>query len=295
MFKKMSTIAQQVRQVTERVSVASKKRAENLKFKDPRIVAVSKTKSIDMIIEAYDAGQRHFGENYVNELVEKATDIELQDHCDEIKWHFIGHLQSNKASKVLGLPNLYAVETVDSDKIAKSLNNAWERLKKAEPLNVMIQVNTSGESNKSGIALGKTIELTSFIKDNCPHLKMLGIMTIGAYNYDPNSGPNPDFLSLVKEREAICEAFNIPLKDIELSMGMSSDFEQAIEMGSTNVRVGSTIFGTRDTSLKKGTFETGHSVELEKTVKENKSASTSCSQQKLTNSPEETLKNLSIE
>ncbi|XP_005092694.2 pyridoxal phosphate homeostasis protein [Aplysia californica] len=241
----MSTIARQLKQVSEKVTAAGLKRPEKLQYVQPRLVAVSKTKGVDMIVEAYDAGQRHFGENYVVELIDKANDIELQDRCDDIKWHFIGHLQRNKVSKLLDIPNLFVVETIDSERLAKAVNDAWVRQGKQEPLNIMVQVNTSGEENKSGCAVGETAKLVGYIRENCPKLNILGLMTIGAYDYNPMAGPNPDFQALFQIREEVCKAHNIPIDKMELSMGMSSDFEQAIELGSTNVRVGSTIFGAR--------------------------------------------------
>jgi len=244
----MTSIARQLKQVTEKVTTASLKRPDKFQYVQPRLVAVSKTKSVDMIIEAYDAGQRHFGENYVGELIEKANDIELQDHCEDIRWHFIGHLQKNKVSKLLEAPNLFAVETVDSDRLAKAVNDSLIRKGKKEPLNIMIQVNTSGEQNKSGCPITEAVQLVGFVRDECPKLRLMGLMTIGAYGYDPNSGPNPDFKALFNVREEVCKAYNIPVEDMELSMGMSTDFEQAIEMGSTNVRIGSTIFGGRTNS-----------------------------------------------
>jgi len=241
----MSSIANNLKQTNSKITAATLRRPENLQYVHPRLVAVSKTKSIDMIIEAYDAGQRNFGENYVVELVEKANDIELLDRCEDIKWHFIGHLQRNKVSKVLGIPNLNVVETIDSERLAKSVNDAWKRLEKNDCLQIMVQVNTSGEEKKNGVALGETVKLVEYIKENCPLLKLMGLMTIGAYDYNPSAGLNPDFMALVKEREEVCKALDYDLKEMELSMGMSSDFEQAVELGSTNVRVGSTIFGGR--------------------------------------------------
>lgn len=97
-------------------------------------------------MEAYEAGQRHFGENYVQELIEKAENPIILEKCNEIKWHFIGHLQTNKINKIINIPNLFMIETVDSKKLATNLNEKWTKLN--EKLNVMIQVNTSGEGGK---------------------------------------------------------------------------------------------------------------------------------------------------
>ncbi|XP_013782189.1 pyridoxal phosphate homeostasis protein-like [Limulus polyphemus] len=200
---------------------------------DPRLVAASKTKSKEMIIAAYEWGQRHFGENYVLEK------------CSEIKWHFIGHLQRNKVNKLVAVPNLYMVETVDSEKLADVLNKAWEKLQSSQKLKVMVEVNTSGEDSKSGVDLGRVSSLVNHIMDKCQNLEFTGLMTIGAFDHDVSSGPNPDFQRLVKCKQDTCSHLGLDVNKVELSMGMSGDFEHAIEVGSTNVRVGSKIFGPR--------------------------------------------------
>lgn len=117
---------------------------------EPRLVAVSKTKPVNLIIEAYEEGQRHFGENYVQELEEKANNAEIVEKCKDIRWHFIGHLQKNKVNKVLCLPNIYLIETVDSQKLATTLNNHWPKFGPPNSkLKIMIQINTSGEEGKN--------------------------------------------------------------------------------------------------------------------------------------------------
>ncbi|KAI9561729.1 hypothetical protein GHT06_012690 [Daphnia sinensis] len=220
---------------------------ENLKFGIRQLVAVSKTKPVTDVIEAYHAGQRHFGENYIQELAEKSVDSKILEKCPEICWHFIGHLQRNKVNKLLSVPNLYMIETVDSLKLASALNTSWTKLEKTEKLKIMVQVNTSGEENKSGIPPSEATNLTKEIINDCPALEVCGLMTIGAYDYDVTLGPNPDFLKLVECHKEICHTLDIQPGSLELSMGMSSDYEHAIELGSTNVRIGSTIFGPRAT------------------------------------------------
>lgn len=112
----------------------------------PILVAASKLKPPELIVEAYEAGQRHFGENYVQEIEEKAVHPLILERCKAIKWHFIGHLQSNKINKVLALPNLYLIETVHNEKLAEQLNKHWPRFTaEGQKLNVMVQVNISGE------------------------------------------------------------------------------------------------------------------------------------------------------
>lgn len=236
--------------VREKIHHAAAKRAMHLRDKDVRLVAVSKTKPKEMILQAYHAGQRHFGENYVNELVEKASDAEVIEQCPDIRWHFIGHLQRNKVAKLLTAPNLYVVETVDSEKLADAVDKAWAKLQKPESLKVMVQVNTSSEESKSGISFEDVCSLVQYVLEKCPHLEFIGLMTIGAFDHDLTKGPNPDFQVLLKCRQSICDKLAMDMNSVELSMGMSHDFEHAIEVGSTNVRIGSTIFGARNYSQK---------------------------------------------
>lgn len=209
---------------------------------DVRVVGVSKTKSVSLIRQVYDAGHRCFGENYVQEFVEKAPQLP-----QDINWHFIGHLQSNKVKSLLAsVPNLAMVEGVDNQKLANHLDKAVSSLGRA-PLNVLVQVNTSGETSKSGIDPSECVDLVKHIKLGCPHLKFTGLMTIGMPDY--TSTPQ-NFQTLLDCRAAVSKALGIAEPECELSMGMSGDFELAIEMGSTNVRIGSTIFGPRDYSKK---------------------------------------------
>jgi len=117
------------------------------RYYEPRLVVVSKLQSAESILSAYKAGQRHFGENYVNELVEKALNPQILERCKEIQWHFIGNLQRNKVNKILSVPNLYIIESVSNEKLADLLNNSWPKFRKSDncKLNVMVQVNTSRE------------------------------------------------------------------------------------------------------------------------------------------------------
>ena len=207
-----------------------------------RLVAVGKTKPASQLRECYDAGHRTFGENYVQELVEKAPQMP-----DDTLWHFIGHLQSNKCNQLFrACPHLAMLETVDSVKLANKLNSTLPETR-VEPLRVLVQVNTSGEESKYGVEPDACTALAKHIYDSCPRLRFSGLMTIGMPDY--TSKPE-NFETLRRCREEVCEALGIEESACELSMGMSGDFEAAIEMGSTNVRVGSTIFGARDYSKK---------------------------------------------
>jgi pyridoxal phosphate enzyme (YggS family) len=224
----------------------------NLKEDSVRLIAVSKTKPMELLMNVYDAGQRYFGENYAQELIEKAEQMP-----SDIKWHFIGPLQSNKAAplvKKVGLKKLACIETVSTMKLANKLNNAVTSLKEEggdganedDKLGIYIQANTSGEESKSGLNSAKECaELASEISSSCPHIKILGLMTIGA------PGDYSCFDALVECRKEVADALSVDVETLELSMGMSGDYQEAIKRGATSVRVGSTIFGARDYSKKK--------------------------------------------
>ncbi|KAJ2458145.1 hypothetical protein GGF42_002260 [Coemansia sp. RSA 2424] len=202
-----------------------------------RLVAVSKYKPASDILAAYELGHRHFGENYVQELCEKARELP-----SDICWHFIGRLQGNKCKALAAVPNLWAVETIDGEAKARKLDEAWGSAAHARALNVFIQVNTSDEENKGGVELLKVEDVARAIAKECTHLRLLGLMTIGSVE-GSRQRPNPDFLRLRQLRDDVKSALG--LDHLELSMGMSDDFEHALELGATNVRVGSSIFGSR--------------------------------------------------
>ena len=208
-------------------------------------MAVSKTKPVAQLMEVYGAGHRHFGENYVQEIVEKAPQMP-----EDVAWHFIGPIQSNKAKKlVTGVPGLRVVESVHSSKLATVLNKAVDGMGR-DPLRVFVQINTSGEDAKSGVAPGpEATELVKHVLEACPKLELQGLMTIGRLGeVEPAC-----FRALVDCRTSVCEELGLDVAKLELSMGMSGELETAYEMGSTNIRVGSTIFGARDYSaVKKG-------------------------------------------
>ncbi|VDK33710.1 unnamed protein product [Taenia asiatica] len=235
--------AKNLESVLQKIEAAFAK-VENTGQPYPHLVAVSKTKPAELVIEAYNAGQREFGENYIQELVEKSNDEKLKFMCPEIRWHFIGRLQSNKIKLLASVSNLAMVETVSDLKIAVLLDNAWNKVC-SRPLDVLIQVNTSGEEQKGGVAVADLVGLYKAVSENCPHLNLCGLMTIGRYGYDQNLGPNPDFSCLYNCRNKVCDALGLSKHSLQLSMGMSSDYEMAITMGSTLVRIGSHIFGSR--------------------------------------------------
>uniref|UniRef100_A0A7S3UC92 Pyridoxal phosphate homeostasis protein n=1 Tax=Picocystis salinarum TaxID=88271 RepID=A0A7S3UC92_9CHLO len=219
--------------VKERVEKAEKESGREV-----RLVAVSKTKPTWMLEAIYDAGQRHFGENYVQELLDKAEVLPK-----DIQWHMIGHLQSNKAKQLVHrVRGLSCVETVDSAKLATVLDRSCAELGRP-PLRVFLQVNTSEEASKFGVNPDDCVPLAKHVVDLCPHLRLAGLMTIGKPDY---TATPENFHCLVACREAVCSSLGWSVGKLDLSMGMSSDYELAISLGSTNVRVGSTIFGSRN-------------------------------------------------
>ncbi|CAK9808874.1 Pyridoxal phosphate homeostasis protein [Anthophora quadrimaculata] len=243
----MAQLAENLKIVQNKIAAACSKRSSEYKYFEPRLVAVSKLQPPESIIEAYEAGQRHFGENYVNELAEKGNHKQILEKCVDIHWHFIGHLQRNKVNKILNVPNLYIIETIDNEKLASTLNTSWPKFRKYDDLKlkVMVQVNTSNEQEKNGCEITHVSSLVKHIIDNCKNLEFMGLMTIGMFGYDVSKGPNPDFLCLKECKEKVSKELAIDLKEIELSMGMSNDYEHAVELGSTSVRVGTAIFGAR--------------------------------------------------
>jgi len=195
------------------------------------LLAVSKTKPVDLIEQAYLAGQREFGESYVQESVEKIAKLV---HLPDICWHFIGPIQSNKTLQIA--KNFAWVHSVDRIKIAKRLDE--HRYGQDTPLNICLQVNISGEASKSGATIEQLPELIAFV-ENCKNLKLRGLMAIPDKN-----APEQAFKAMQNIFTNLC--YNNTEVDT-LSMGMSADLAPAILAGSTMVRVGSAIFGRRDT------------------------------------------------
>ena len=200
-----------------------------------RLVAVSKTVSVEKIIEAREAGAELFGENRVQEALEK---IECLGQ-DGPNWHFVGHLQKNKVNQILSRFDL--IHSVDSAALAQVINNKSLARNLITP--VLIQVNVSGEASKFGMAPN---ELESALRalSKMPAVRVEGLMTIPPYAPDPEKSRNV-FARLRELRDQMDELGMEGICLKELSMGMSNDFAVAIEEGATLVRVGSAIFGDR--------------------------------------------------
>ena len=202
------------------------------------LMAVSKTVEPERIRAAYEAGLRVFGENRVQEFADKS--IHLADLV-AAEWHLIGHLQSNKARKAAEL--FHAVDSVDSLRLAEKLNQAAGQSGKI--LAVLVEINVGGEENKTGMSADSPeLEQLLLSASRLEHLRVRGLMTVPPYTEDPE-GARPYFRKLRELRGAIA-ARKLPAIEMEvLSMGMSHDFEVAIEEGSTCVRIGTAIFGAR--------------------------------------------------
>ncbi|SEN46945.1 YggS family pyridoxal phosphate-dependent enzyme [Halomonas caseinilytica] len=200
-----------------------------------RLLAVSKTKPAAMIREAWQLGQREFGENYVQEALDKQA--ELAD-LNDIVWHFIGPLQSNKSRIVA--EHFAWIHSVDRERLARRLDA--QRPTSLGPLNVCLQVNISDEASKSGIALADLPALAEVVH-GLPNLRLRGLMAIPAPSTDPDKQRRP----FTRLRDAL-ESLRARLPEAPLdtlSMGMSSDLEAAVMEGATLVRLGTAIFGAR--------------------------------------------------
>jgi pyridoxal phosphate enzyme (YggS family) len=201
-------------------------------------MAVSKTFPAERIREAYDAGLRLFGENRVQEFAGK---IDALRDLHNAEWHLIGHLQTNKAAKAVEL--FAAVDSVDSLRLAQKLNASAQQL--GRKLKVLIEINVGGEAAKSGVGPdSRELEDLLLAAPTLEHLEFRGLMTVPPFTNDPQQA-RPFFRKLRELRDQIAGR-RLPAVDVNvLSMGMSHDFEIAIEEGSTCVRIGTAIFGER--------------------------------------------------
>ncbi len=199
-----------------------------------KLLAVSKVHTVESIRKAYDAGQRDFGENYVQELVTKAKELA---GLEEIRWHFIGHLQTNKARNLA--PVAHIMHTFDSMRIAKEVGKRAQNA--GTKIEALIQVNVASEEQKSGCSMDETAEICDFVEEQ-ESLKLTGLMVIPPWDLDPEE-VRPYFIALRELRDKLGGSKRLP----ELSMGMSYDYEVAIAEGATIVRVGTAIFGQRST------------------------------------------------
>ncbi len=193
-----------------------------------QIVAVSKYSDIESIKVLYELGQRAFGESQVQQLEKRSKELEELP----IEWHFIGRLQKNKINKLIDT-NPFLVHSIDSIELANAIDKRLEV--KNRKLNALLQINSSGEETKAGVSPNEAVDIYAQIKESCHNINLKGVMTIGAHT---------DNISEVRKSFEITREIFDSIDEAEIcSMGMSNDFELAIECGSNMVRIGSAIFG----------------------------------------------------
>lgn len=217
------------KEISEAANTAAR-RPEEIK-----LVAVSKTKPVSDIAEAYDAGMRDFGENKPQEIVEKFSHFPT-----DVRWHMIGHLQRNKVRHIID--KVYLIHSVDNIELAEEIEKRAKAINKIQ--DILLQVNISGEESKSGFAPDDVLNACCTIS-KMSHIRIQGLMTISVKSYGQSENKEL-FLKLKSLSEKIekVKVDNVFMK--ELSMGMSGDFKEAIEAGTTIVRIGSSIFGERN-------------------------------------------------
>lgn len=214
--------------------------AANRNENEVTLIAVSKTKPLPMLEEAYNAGVRDFGENKVQELTEKIPNMP-----GDIRWHMIGHLQRNKVKYIVD--KVYMIHSVDSYRLAEEISK--EAVKKNVTVNILIEVNVSGEDSKFGESFEKTSDLAEEIS-KLPGIAIKGLMTVAPYTENPEE--NRQYFRYLKQLSVDIRQKNIDNVSMDvLSMGMTGDYKIAIEEGATYVRVGTGIFGERN-YLKEG-------------------------------------------
>ena len=244
-----STLADRFSQLKDRIHKA----ADNVGRSpdDILLVAVSKTHSSDRIEQAHELGLRHFGENRVEEAGPKVSAL---SHLPDINWHMVGHIQSRKAKDVPGTFSI--AHSIDRLKIADRLNRS--ALRQETSLDVLLEVNLSGEESKHGFRLEQSLrdkqQLDLFTQDvaailKLPALRVVGLMTMAPFSSNPENS-RPVFASLAQLRAIIADRFTAQAWT-HLSMGMSGDFEIAIQEGATMLRIGTALFGA--TMLRVGT------------------------------------------
>jgi len=204
--------------------------------KETQLLIVSKTRSEEEIKTYYDLGHRDFGENRVQELLEKAE--HLKNSCPEIRWHMIGHLQTNKVNQLLSVPNLWAIHSVDREELLQKLIKASNRL--STELKIFLQFNTSKEEEKSGFEDYISLKNAALLVPKNSHLKLYGLMTMGTIrteNFEKEA--KRCFQELNQLKNQLSHDLSI---DLKTSMGMSQDYLMAISENSNWVRLGSILF-----------------------------------------------------
>ncbi len=222
--------------VEEKVKAACERAGRN--YDEVTLIAVSKTKPVEMIKEAIEYGKKEFGENKAQEMKEKYEELPK-----DLKWHFIGHLQTNKVKYVVGRAVL--IHSVDSLHLAEAIET--ESAKKDVITDILVEVNVAQEASKFGLKTEDTEELVRNIA-KLPHIRIKGLMTIAPFV--ENAEENRGIFRKLKELSVDIKSKNIDNVSMDiLSMGMTNDYEVAIEEGATHVRVGTGIFGERNYAI----------------------------------------------
>lgn len=236
----MGTIGENIRLINEEKNRIAASMAGNGSEHPVLLVAVTKTRTPEEINEAIDAGITDIGENKVQEVVDKF------DHVKPVRWHLIGHLQTNKVKYIID--KVCMIHSVDSMKLAKEIDRRAQQ--HGLTMDILIQVNAAQEESKFGITTGETKQLILDILEQCPNIRIRGLMHIAPFAENPEDVRV--YFRQVKELYEECGRIQHPHLDFAyLSMGMSHDFGVAIEEGSNLIRVGTSIFGERDYSKKK--------------------------------------------
>lgn len=205
---------------------------------DITLIAVSKTKPVEMLREAYEAGMRDFGENKVQEIIEKYDKLP-----SDIKWHMIGHLQTNKVKYIVD--KVHMIHSVDSLKLAREISK--EAVKKGVEVNILIEVNMAMEESKYGVLANETENIIREIS-KMPGIMVRGLMTVAPYV--EHSEENREIFRKISQLFIDIKNKNIDNVCMDfMSMGMSGDFDVAVEEGATHVRVGTKIFGERNYNI----------------------------------------------
>lgn len=236
MITDMNIIHNNLTKVKQNINAACERAGRN--SEDVTLIAVSKTKPIEMLREAYEAGARDFGENKVQELMDKIPVMP-----EDIRWHMIGHLQRNKVKYIVD--KVWLIHSVDSLRLAEEIST--QALKKNVTVNILVEVNVAQEESKFGTSAEETISLVEKIA-KLPGIHIKGLMTIAPFV--ENSEENREYFHKLKQLSVDISRKNIDNVSMSiLSMGMTGDYTVAVEEGATHVRVGTGIFGERDYSI----------------------------------------------
>lgn len=234
-LKKLSLV-KQLNDIQERIQRTAERVDRNPE--DVKLIPVSKYNPIESIQTLIDAGVKDFGESRVQELIEKQSQL-----SEEVNWHLIGHLQRNKVKYIVRMPNCKLIHSVDSFKLAEEIHRRCE-VEERDQIDILVQVNVANDDDKFGLPASKALEMIQEIA-RLDRVKIKGLMTI-VFAVDDAEEVRPYFRKLKELADTIKEAVIPGVEMKELSMGMTNDFEVAIEEGATMIRVGSAIFGERN-------------------------------------------------